>query len=86
MKTSLKKVRLLKPKYGETNLFGFLVYASDFLQGSQQERKVLVLISDMRPSMHLNLEAEATIDVEKSLQEARDRGLMTDLAGVEVDS
>ena len=84
IKTAIKKLRLLKPEYGETNLFGFLVYAGDFFGGSGQKRKALILVSDMRASMYLNLERETAIDVEKDLQEAKDRGLMANLEGVEV--
>ena len=84
IKAAIKELRLIKPEYGETNLFGFLAYAADFYGGSGQKRKTLVLVTDMRASVYLNLEKKATIDVEESLRDARDQGLIANLAGVEV--
>ena len=82
VKATVKQLGLLK---GETDLFGFLIYAQDFFRVSHH-RKVLVLISDLRASVTLNLEDQAEVERElaSDLRRTKDLQLLADLTGIRI--
>ena len=73
-----------EPFAPETDVFGYLVFASSQLRG-RDGRKVLILYSDMRHSAPIvNLEKSRVIDVGRTLKQIKQNHLLADLNGVDV--
>ena len=72
-------------RFAQTDVLGFLVYASDALKNVQPRSKILVILSDMRQStMDLDFDTPATIDIAAALRAVEQRRLVADLREVEV--
>lgn len=81
----MKRAQSLKPSYNETDVLGAFLYAGEVFARSDGERKVLLVLSDVRNyTPELDLETPKVIDVDKSLKQVEKQRLFAALGGVEV--
>lgn len=75
----------LTPDCRQTDILGALLVASEVFHASESDRKVLIVLSDMRQATsELDLERQPLVSAENALQRLAPKKLLADLAGVEV--
>lgn len=75
----------LQPKFPLTDIFGAILVGADLLGQGKHDRKVLILLSDMRHSTReIDLERPGRIDVPSALARVKRLGLIADLRGIEI--
>jgi hypothetical protein len=76
----------LAPSYAQTDILGALLVASEvFHESTDDRRKVIVVLSDMKQATHaLNLERRSTVQTTTAMQQVTNGKLLADLHGVDV--